>query len=185
MSKRDRLRQLIREFPSLGEVQSLLADLEKEDDRTIAIISVALIEAVLERIIIHRLNYKTPALIGQLFQNRGPLADFHSKILVATAFGIVGHGAAEELHRIKIVRNVFAHTAKKLTFDTPEIASELKQSLVLRAITLASEGLGRPIKPLDWDNKSIFILIVRLWLITYDGAHQKLGGNPLTDVFKD
>lgn len=108
MSKRDALRALSKKFPTPQEVKSILDDLRNEPDRVVAIVAAALSEFFLERAIISHLKSKEPSLVGELFNNRGPMAEFHSKILIAQAFGVISANHAKEYHRIKVIRNVFA-----------------------------------------------------------------------------
>jgi DNA-binding MltR family transcriptional regulator len=129
MSKRDALRALSRKFPPPRELEDIFFTLEHDAPRAVAIIVGAIIEGMLERIIISRLKDKEPNLIGRLFKNKGPLSDFDSKLLIAQAFGIIERTKAEDLHRIKSVRNTFAHAPQNITFDTPEILSEIKEAI--------------------------------------------------------
>src|SRR5687768_1848430 len=110
MSVRDALRKLSRTFPAPPEIKEILEALDKEPDRSAAIIAASLIEGALERLIARYLVHSYPELLGQLFTNRGPVSDFHSKIVVATAFGVISRNMGEELHMVKAIRNAFAHS---------------------------------------------------------------------------
>lgn len=125
MSKRDALRALSKKFPAPKEVKSILKGLYDEPDRIIAIVGSAIAESFLERAIISRLPYQGQELIGQLFNNRGPMAEFHSKILIAQALGVITPNEASDFHRIKAIRNVFALASVNITFETDEIAKEV------------------------------------------------------------
>jgi hypothetical protein len=46
------------------------------------------------------------------------MGDFYSKIIVASAFGVISERAAGELSIIRNVRNVFAHATANLSFET-------------------------------------------------------------------
>jgi len=82
-------KRLLRQFPTIGALDSLLEALRRESDRSAAIMALALLDGMLERLISHRLVHKDPDILGKLFQDGGPLGDFHSKILMATALGII------------------------------------------------------------------------------------------------
>ncbi len=99
MSKRDPLKQLIKKFPAPEDLRKIIEGLAEESDRSAAIVAASILEGLLERVIIHRLKNKDTNLIGQLFSNRGPLSDFHSKILIASAFGIIGRNAVLDMAR--------------------------------------------------------------------------------------
>jgi DNA-binding MltR family transcriptional regulator len=139
VSKRDALRSLSAKFPAPRELKDIFDTLEHDAPRSVAIIAGAIIEGMLERIIISHLKDKEPNLIGRLFKNKGPLSDFDSKILIAHAFWIITPADAEDLHRIKSVRNAFAHATQKVTFDTPEILSQLKETISWNRILNDSE----------------------------------------------
>ncbi|MBN8770497.1 MAG: hypothetical protein J0I46_02935, partial [Thiobacillus sp.] len=94
-------------------------------DLAVAITGTALAESALERLLQSKLHYRDAEFENQLFQNRGPLADFNGKILVAQAFGIVTSPIAEELHSARAIRNVFAHSKVPLTFAHEAIEKEI------------------------------------------------------------
>jgi DNA-binding MltR family transcriptional regulator len=62
-----------------------------------------------------------------LFEGYGPLATFRSKIDVAFALGIFTDKQTKDAHNIRRVRNKFAHTAKKLNFETPTVIALCKK----------------------------------------------------------
>jgi hypothetical protein len=134
MSKRDALRALGKKFPAPKEIKSILDGLKDEPDRSAAIIAGALVQSFLERFIITHMKDKQPNLIGMIFNNRGPLSDFHSKILVAQAFGLISCNSAAELHRIKSIRNVFAHATSLVNFETEEISKEIMSFIMMNAM---------------------------------------------------
>jgi DNA-binding MltR family transcriptional regulator len=189
MSKRDALRQLIRKYPPPTELKAIIEGLSNEPDRSAAIIAAAILEGMLERMILHRLAVKDdPGLIGQLFTNRGPLSDLHSKILVARAFGFIGANAAADMNRIKAIRNVFAHAAHAVSFDTPEIDREVRGFIILDAIYDAStkEVIGGGPVPLSirYPNKVAYVLTVHLMCIIHDHWHQEKGGEPILQIYE-
>ncbi|HEV7909510.1 MAG TPA: hypothetical protein VGP28_00080 [Methylocella sp.] len=178
MSKRDALRALSRKFPAPQEVKSILEGLRDEPDRVVAIVGSAIAESFLERAIVSRLRYQGPELIGQLFNNRGPMADFHSKILIAQAFGVVMPPQASEFHRIKVIRNVFAHASLHITFETDEIAKEVDDFIMHKAmkkqmdIEFEKHGMDIP----ELSRKSTFLLMVQLSCIVIDHEQKEITG---------
>jgi hypothetical protein len=126
-SKRDPLKALTRQFPELHESYVMLS---AQSDRSMAIVSAALIDASLERLLIRGFPHLNPALENRLFKNRGPLSDFDSKILVATAVGVIPHYAANLLNSIKAVRNVFGHSMIDVSFKTKEISDEIERYIL-------------------------------------------------------
>jgi DNA-binding MltR family transcriptional regulator len=118
-------------------------------------------------------------MIGQIFENRGPLADFHSKILIAVGFGIIPPNLGDDMHRVKRIRNVFAHAKLDVTFNTVQISSEIQEFRMLKAMKRA-EKEGENNK-LDFSNKQAYLLMVRIICIIIDHEHRKLGGVPLLE----
>ncbi|MER8422449.1 hypothetical protein [Mesorhizobium sp. M1403] len=162
MSNREALRKLSRKVPSKPEIDAIMNGLSSEPDLATAITGAALAEAALENLLIGKFKHSSPNLIGQLFLNRGPLMDFHSKILVAQAFGVITSSMAEEFHSIKAIRNAFAHSKVPLGFDHEIIGREvtsMAMGAAIRKKTDSAHTLG---------NREWFLLTVRLLLIILD-----------------
>ncbi len=98
--------------------------------------------------------------------------DLHSKILIALAFGVITSNLAEELHSIRSIRNAFAHAKAPLSFDHELLAGEIKSLRMLNAIKRAEKESKRK---LTLDNKSWFLLIVRIILIMFDAFEEHPG----------
>ena len=177
MATKDPLKKLMRRFPAPAELEEQLASLSEGDDRTIAIVGASILEALLERFIQRRLVVCDATLAGQLFYNRGPLSDFHGKIIVAQACGFISTPMAKELSLIKSVRNAFAHAAVGISFETPEVSQKVEQSIMLAAMNNAQEPPSSI--PLVKGGRA-FALIVRILAIIIDTDHQEAGGKPLT-----
>ena len=128
VSKSDPIKALSRRFPLPTEIDDVIADLETKNDREIAIIGGGLLECCFERALIRSFQDHDPSLCGRLFQNRGPLSDLDSKILMARALGLINASMAEELNRVRLVRNAFAHAIIAIDFDTEVIKTELAKS---------------------------------------------------------
>jgi len=111
---------------------------------------------------------------NRLFENRGPLSDFNSKILVAEAFGLLTRPLANELHVLRAIRNTFAHAKMSLSFDLEPIVSELRKLKLLTSIGGGKipgpikESLAAQLAP-----QSAFLLVVRVLLIIIDEVTKK------------
>jgi DNA-binding MltR family transcriptional regulator len=162
MSNREALRKLSKKFPDRPELKKIFDGIRSLDDRSAAIMATALVEAVLERHIIKKLSVSAPDLIGALFHNRGPLSDFHSKILIATAFGVIRPDMAEDLHRMKAIRNVFAHAKISVTFNTLEIAKESSEFTIVNRISDAIHALEKH-TPIDLTKKNGFLFFAHIF----------------------
>lgn len=121
------LRELSRQIPSPPEVKKIMNGLIEQDDLHVAITAVSIIEAHLEKLIVTRLHSTDKDFINRLFENRGPLSDFNSKILVAEAFGLLTPPLANELHIMRTIRNTFAHAKMPLSFSMQPIEAEVRK----------------------------------------------------------
>lgn len=140
MAKKNPLRELIRKWPAPPELKQALEIAQIESDRAAAIMSAALLEGVLEKYITSKLKVSDKETLHSLFDDRGPLSDFHSKILIAKAFGVITDGMAVELIRIKNIRNVFAHAAGLVSFETPEIKKAVGEFNMIKVLREGLEG---------------------------------------------
>jgi DNA-binding MltR family transcriptional regulator len=176
VANREALRKLSRRFPAPLETRNILDALDKEPDRSVAIVSASLLEAALERLLIRKFTCFDNDLLGRLFQNRGPLSDFHCKILIATAFGAISTGTAEELHAIKAIRNAFAHASANITFDTQEVAKEVDNLGILKVFAEQGKKYGFIPAP----DKDGFILVVRVLFAIVELSLREPGDRPLS-----
>jgi hypothetical protein len=65
-----------------------------------------------------RLARRDANLLKLLFDDRGPLQPFGSRIHLGYALGIYGGGVYADLKTIKDIRNAFAHAAEDIDFAT-------------------------------------------------------------------
>jgi hypothetical protein len=112
------------------------------DDRAEVLVSATLLEQSLETAIAHKFPGLTPENQGYLFSDPGaPLWEFDAKIRVAFALGIFGELARADLSAMRKIRNVFAHSRLKISFETPEIVEACKYiTLPSRAPELTKEN---------------------------------------------
>lgn len=126
MSNREALRKLSRKYPAPPDVEKILDDLRDDEDMSVAVVCAALLDASLERLIESRFVHKKSNLAGQIFRNRGPLSDFQSKILVASAFDIITPIMAGEMDSLRVIRNAFAHAKIPISFENEIVDREMK-----------------------------------------------------------
>jgi DNA-binding MltR family transcriptional regulator len=169
MSKRSALRELSPKYPAPREIGKILDGLRNKDDLHTAIISVSIVEAALEQLIVTRLRRKSTDLLNRLFQNKGPLSDFNSKILIGEAFGILTGPLAEELHVMRAVRNAFAHAKTHISFSDQPVAVEVSR-LRLGSIQGAKMPIPDPDAPQRFhlSEKAAFLLATGIALIIMD-----------------
>lgn len=164
-SNRQRLRDLSRSMPATPEIDRMMDELRGGNDMAVALLAGSFLEVELERLLIAKMHDTDTALRAALFLNRGPLADMHSKILVAHAFGVITGPMASELQSLRAIRNSFAHARVPLTFDHSLVAKEVADLKTVVAMNLIKAG-GAPVYNLD--NKGTYLLITRILLILFD-----------------
>lgn len=167
LAKKNELAALSKVMPSSAEIEKILDELRMSADIAAAITGAAIIEARLEQLIRTKLRSKRGDLGQQLFENRGPLSDFNSKILVAEAFGVVNTPIAGELQMVRAVRNTFAHAKHTFTFDHAAVEKKTRSSPMLAAIDALPPvpGYDRGLP----NTKGAYLLVIRILLILFDG----------------
>lgn len=181
LSKRRALRNLASRFPDSEKADALIMGLHKESDHAAAIIATSLVETVLERLLIASFPNKSKELLPSLFGNKGPLSDFNSKILIADAYCVEGANCGE-LHRVRHIRNCFAHARELVTFETEEIAQEVDDFAAAQAIRKVREVYQVKGEMSGYENfgrKASFILSCHLLILMMNETHVKLGGGNL------
>src|ERR1700721_2764172 len=95
-------------LPHLAEFQLFLDELNKESDRGAALISTAMLDDLLEKIILAFLldNKDTKKLLSGF---NAPLGTFSARTLAAYSLGLISELEYDECNRLRHVRNEFAH----------------------------------------------------------------------------
>ena len=145
-----------------------------KDDLHVAIIAVSVVEAHLEKLVISRLHRTDKDFTNRLFENRGPLSDFNSKILMAEAFGLLTRPLADELHVLRGIRNSFAHAKMPLSFDLEAVESAVRSLKLLTSI--GGGTIPGPIAEslaVEIPAKNAFMLVIEILLIIIDEIGKK------------
>jgi DNA-binding MltR family transcriptional regulator len=104
------------------QVKAFLGELKTQSDRGVAIVAAAMLEELLELIILARLieipSKRKEALFDRM---NAPLSSLSAKIEMAFALGIINETARRAMHLVRDVRNKFAHRLEPLTFHHPEV----------------------------------------------------------------
>ena len=103
---------------ALGE--AILA-LGRQSHGSIVMQQIAILEYDLERCLVRKFRPLNRELKDQLFGGYGPLNTFAAKIDLAFALNILAEATHKELHKIRKIRNEFAHTKKELSLDTEPV----------------------------------------------------------------
>lgn len=111
MAKKRTLRTISSELPTASATEDLFLNLHHKEDREAAIVGASLVESALQESLTKAFDSQAPGLERRLFEHRGPLTGFNSKILVAEAFAVISDRLADDMHRIRNIRNCFAHAS--------------------------------------------------------------------------
>lgn len=180
MSKRSQVvRKLIAKFPAPPELEGVMGGLYDQSDRDAAIIAAAIIENVLERLIKAKFVSRSVQRENAMFSNGGALQNLSAKIQIGAAFGMFSEKFGDDLNRIKDIRNVFAHAATFVDFNTPEIAVLVQDFTAMQVLS------ERPPSPLENPNflheaaKRNFIFAATMAVIMMDMSIMDAGGEPV------
>ncbi|ASK70302.1 MULTISPECIES: MltR family transcriptional regulator [Shewanella] len=94
-----------------------------ESDRGCVIIAAANIEEFLERMLqaIVEGSPVSKKKSRAMFDTTGPFGNFSAKYLMLAAFGYLSKETFDDLEKLRKLRNMFAHTAKTVKFEDPEV----------------------------------------------------------------
>jgi len=140
-----RLKKLAKEIPSERIIQGLLRILETRhvgSDYPVALIGTSLLERALEAAILSRFVPMNQDDRNRLFnfENRGPIADFASKIRFGAALGLFGPQTTSDLNHINQIRNLFAHSPTIYAFDEEAIADACGQLNITKKLDDPEQG---------------------------------------------
>lgn len=147
-----RLKVLAKEIPDDRQTRALLRGLDMQEnewvDRSIALIAGSWLEKALEVSILSKFIKVDDEQRQRLFNYdlNGPLADFSARIEIGAALDLFGPKTREDLTRIRVVRNAFAHSPTLIKFSTKEVAdvcSELHLPTTLSVLD-GWDNKGRP-----------------------------------------
>jgi hypothetical protein len=104
---------------------------------------------------------------------------------LAQAFGIITPDEASDFHRIKAIRNVFAHARVNITFDTDAIATELDDCIAYKKAKSHLEG-SKYAEALTMfsERKRIFLYMVQCRCIIIDFAQKEFTGSLMGEYGK-
>ena len=110
--------------PEIQVDPDMLAEIAEQSDRGAAIIAFAFLDDVLTEALqsrLHRYKHKGEDVSKFMFTGAGPLATFSARRRLALMLGIVGPETYDDLERLAQIRNAFAHTRSRLTFESQRI----------------------------------------------------------------
>jgi hypothetical protein len=129
------------------QISAFLEELKTQSDRGVAVVAAAMLEELLELIILARLieipSRRKEALFDKM---NAPLSSLSAKIEVAFALGVINEGARTAMHLVREVRNKFAHRLEPLSFKHEEVAQ-----LIRNGATPTIKSMNKPPKEMFLD----------------------------------
>jgi hypothetical protein len=139
------LRDYTRETPSEEDEQRFKNAMNERSAIVVAVVMAIELEYLLEQLIIGKLKRKDDDTVEILCKDNGALATFFSKIGLSYALGIIDEIQMEHLHTVRRIRNAFAHSRRKISFDTQQVRKELgalRLPKVSKSKTSSYEGIS-------------------------------------------
>ena len=112
------------------QINSTFAEIFKQTDRASALVSSALLEELLERLLlVFFMDYDK--IKRDLFDGMASLSTMSAKINIAYYLGLIEQYVFEDLTLIRKIRNDFAHSFETITFETQRIKDRCIQLKML------------------------------------------------------
>jgi DNA-binding MltR family transcriptional regulator len=104
--------------------KAIYEEMLQGSDFACALLGASVLDVMLRDVLIRHFKRTDTQLIEALFNRAGaPLSSLSHKINFAEASGLISQKDAETLHKLRKIRNEFAHRAERLTFDHNEISN--------------------------------------------------------------
>jgi hypothetical protein len=130
------------------------ADIAKETDRGAAILGAAYVDLFLRSAIERRLR-PIPDVVPGLFEDRGPLQEFSTRIHLGFALGIYLRRAFDDLRLVRDIRNAFAHNVEMMNFEEPDVRGLcdqlwLPKHIQMRGYPDPTTGREKFVRAVEW-----------------------------------
>jgi hypothetical protein len=112
-------------MPDLKEVGKNLGEaiilLNRQSHASVAMRLITILEYDLERCLLRTFRPLNREMRKRLFDAYGPVSTFAAKIDLAHALGITSEAMHRELHKMRKIRNAFAHSRDGLSLDAEPV----------------------------------------------------------------
>lgn len=133
--------EIAKSGPTIEESKAAWKEIREASPRAFAILAVTYVESVLRVTIASRFVLLAEDELKRLYNFGSPLNSFSQAIELGFALGLYHQTIHRDLTIVRVIRNVFAHTRKPLSFDTPDIANEIANLQYLKTVK------GKPSAP--------------------------------------
>lgn len=104
-----------------AEIKELLRTVSKRTDTAYVVVTVTVLEDLLEQAILSQMRELSNTVYARLFTGYGPLSTFSAKIDLAYALELIDQETTTEFHAIRELRNEFAHARTMAHFAKGEL----------------------------------------------------------------
>lgn len=104
------------------QIQSAVEEIREQTDRGSVIVGAAMIDEMLAVVLQNRLTEMNRTHYDAFFGSNGPAGTFSNRIELLFGLGLCNESFYGLLHKIRGIRNKFAHRIEPLTFDDSLIA---------------------------------------------------------------
>ncbi|UVK36839.1 Abi family protein [Mesorhizobium sp. AR10] len=105
----------------LKEIPAMVLAIEKRSHAGFALVAGQILDTTLEEVLVNHMPGLNKDMRKRLFSGFGPLATFSSRIHIAEALGLIDKTFAKELHKMRVIRNMFAHSMRTLHFEDEKV----------------------------------------------------------------
>ena len=128
-------------FPGVGkDFNDFLAEFQSETDRAAAVLAAAyadeLLKSLIEATFVDNSRY-----VKDLTRRGGPISSFSARISLAYAIALISKNDAADLHRLREIRNDFAHRLHGITFASQTVSDRSREFRCVALIFKRTAGL--------------------------------------------
>jgi DNA-binding MltR family transcriptional regulator len=104
-----------------------LADLLRGTHAETAMVVASILSETLELALKFKFLLEKRPVNDRMFKGNGPLGTLQNRINAAHRHKLIDDTARDDAHSVRLVRNKFSHSSKKLHFDSAEIVALIKR----------------------------------------------------------
>ena len=142
--------------------KEILNELQQGSDRSKVILGASIVEVFIERLLRKKLVSNNKAQ-KEAFDYNGFLGTFSSKIQACYLLGLISKKIYNDINRIRIIRNYFAHNLLNCSFSDKDVIEEVNK-LVLLKDAFKSE----------WDKQSVAMMFLMEVSLIYVALTKKI-----------
>jgi hypothetical protein len=164
--------------------KSIVDELEQQTDRGAGIIGAAFIESLLLQALKSRMRLKTlddKRAAKGLFDQMRPLSSFSAKIDLGLVLGLYRSEIRSDLHRIRNIRNEFAHAKEPRDFNFQKIRDACARFWLPHHLFIVDNRTGTTAYPSDARGRYILTTKLLIGLLYRAAITPQVPPDPLWD----